>query len=220
MGQKTHPVGFRLQINKNWKSTWFAGDSFAKGLEEDVKIRKYLLARLPNGGISKIEIYRTSKTVTVTIFTARPGIVIGKGGEEVNRLKNEIRQLTNNSISNDGNKMNVQVNISEIKRPELDAALVGSNIAHQLQKRVSYRRVVNKVIQSTMRMGAEGIRINIAGRLGGAEIARSEKFSQGRVPLHTLRADIDYVLTEAHTQYGILGIKVWICNGEKTKIKK
>jgi len=220
LGQKTHPVGFRLQINKNWKSTWFASESFAKGLEEDVKIRKYLLARLPNGGISKIEISRTSKTVTVTIFTARPGIVIGKGGEEVNRLKNEIRQLTNNSISNDDSKMNVQVNISEIKRPELDAALVGANIAHQLQKKVSYRRVVNKVIQSTMRMGAEGIRINIAGRLGGAEIARSEKFSQGRVPLHTLRADIDYVLTEAHTQYGILGIKVWICNGEKTKIKK
>ena len=220
MGQKTHPVGFRLQINKNWKSTWFAGESFAKGLKEDVQIRKYLLARLPNGGISKIEISRTSKTVTVTIFTARPGIVIGKGGEEVNRLKNEIKQLTNNSISNDDSKMNVQVNISEIKRPELDAALVGSNIAHQLQKKVSYRRVVNKVIQSTMRMGAEGIRINIAGRLGGAEIARSEKFSQGRVPLHTLRADIDYVLTEAHTQYGILGIKVWICNGEKTKIKK
>ena len=220
MGQKTHPVGFRLQINKNWKSTWFSGESFAKGLEEDVKIRKYLLARLPNGGISKIEISRTSKTVTVTIFTARPGIVIGKGGEEVNRLKNEIRQLTNNSISNNGSKMNVQVNISEIKRPELDAALVGSNIAHQLKKKVSYRRVVNKVIQSTMRMGAEGIRINIAGRLGGAEIARSEKFSQGRVPLHTLRADIDYVLTEAHTQYGIIGIKVWICNGEKTKIKK
>lgn len=220
MGQKTHPVGFRLQINKNWKSTWFAGESFAKGLKEDVQIRKYLLARLPNGGISKIEISRTSKTVTVTIFTARPGIVIGKGGEEVNRLKNEIRQLTNNSISNDDSKMNVQVNISEIKRPELDAALVGSNIAHQLQKKVSYRRVVNKVIQSTMRMGAEGIRINIAGRLGGAEIARSEKFSQGRVPLHTLRADIDYVLTEAHTPYGILGIKVWICNGENAKIKK
>ena len=220
MGQKTHPVGFRLQINKNWKSTWFSGESFANGLEEDVKIRKYLLARLPNGGISKIEISRTSKTVTVTIFTARPGIVIGKGGEEVNRLKNEIRQLTNNSISNDGSKMNVQVNISEIKRPELDAALVGSNIAHQLKKKVSYRRVVNKVIQSTMRMGAEGIRINIAGRLGGAEIARSEKFSQGRVPLHTLRANIDYVLTEAQTQYGILGIKVWICNGQNSKVKK
>ena len=220
MGQKTHPVGFRLQVNKDWKSTWFAGDSFALGLEEDLKIRKYLSARLPNGGISKIEISRTTKTVTVTIFTARPGIVIGKGGEEVNRLKDEIRQLTNHLRVNDSEKMNVQVNISEIKRPELDAALVGANIAHQLQKKISYRRVVNKVIQSTMRMGADGIRINIAGRLGGAEIARSEKFSQGRVPLHTLRANIDYVLTEAQTQYGILGIKVWICNGQNSKVKK
>ncbi|HCI15342.1 MAG: 30S ribosomal protein S3 [Candidatus Marinimicrobia bacterium] len=208
MGQKTHPVGFRLQVNKNWRSTWFAGNSFAAGLEEDVRIRKYIKARLPNAGISRVEISRTTKTVAVTIHTARPGIVIGKGGEEVNRLKDEIRQLT---------ERNVQVNISEVKRPELDAALVGSNIAHQLTKKVSYRRVVNKVIQSTMRMGAEGIRINVAGRLGGAEIARSEKFSQGRVPLHTLRADIDYVLTEAHTQYGIIGIKVWICNGESSR---
>ena len=208
MGQKTHPVGFRLQVNKNWRSTWFAGNSFAAGLEEDVRIRKYIKARLPNAGISRVEISRTTKTVAVTIHTARPGIVIGKGGEEVNRLKDEIRQLT---------ERNVQVNISEVKRPELDAALVGSNIAHQLTKKVSYRRGVNKVIQSTMRMGAEGIRINVAGRLGGAEIARSEKFSQGRVPLHTLRADIDYVLTEAHTQYGIIGIKVWICNGESSR---
>ena len=208
MGQKTHPVGFRLQVNKNWRSTWFAGNSFAAGLEEDVRIRKYIKARLPNAGISRVEISRTTKTVAVTIHTARPGIVIGKGGEEVNRLKDEIRQLT---------ERNVQVNISEVKRPELDAALVGSNIAHQLTKKVSYRRVVNKVIQSTMRMGAEGIGINVAGRLGGAEIARSEKFSQGRVPLHTLRADIDYVLTEAHTQYGIIGIKVWICNGESSR---
>jgi len=197
-----------LQVNKNWRSTWFAGNSFAAGLEEDVRIRKYIKARLPNAGISRVEISRTTKTVAVTIHTARPGIVIGKGGEEVNRLKDEIRQLT---------ERNVQVNISEVKRPELDAALVGSNIAHQLTKKVSYRRVVNKVIQSTMRMGAEGIRINVAGRLGGAEIARSEKFSQGRVPLHTLRADIDYVLTEAHTQYGIIGIKVWICNGESSR---
>lgn len=208
MGQKTHPVGFRLQVNKDWRSTWFTGDSFAPGLEEDVRIRKYLKVRLPNAGISRVEISRTSKTVTVTIHTARPGIVIGKGGEEVNRLKDEIKQLT---------ERNVQVNISEVKRPELDAALVGSNIAHQLQKKVSYRRVVNKVIQSTMRMGADGIRINVAGRLGGAEIARSEKFSQGRVPLHTLRADIDYVLTEVSTQYGIIGIKVWICNGESSR---
>jgi small subunit ribosomal protein S3 len=177
-------------------------------LEEDVRIRKYLKARLPNAGISRVEISRTTKTVTVTIHTARPGIVIGKGGEEVKRLKEEIKQLTERSV---------QINISEVKRPELDAALVGSNIAHQLTKKVSYRRVVNKVIQSTMRMGAEGIRVNVAGRLGGSEIARSEKFSQGRVPLHTLRADIDYVLTEAHTQYGIIGIKVWICNGESTR---
>ena len=217
MGQKTHPVGFRLQVSKDWKSTWFTENSFASELESDVKIRKYLKARLPNAGISKVDISRTSKTITITIFTARPGIVIGKGGEEVNRLKDEVKQLTNASSNDDGNTKNIQINISEIKRPELDAALVGANIAHQLQKKISYRRVVSKVIQSTMRMGADGIRINIAGRLGGAEIARSEKFSQGRVPLHTLRADIDYVLTEAYTQYGIIGIKVWICNGESGK---
>jgi|TARA_B110000438_G_scaffold288071_1_gene321071 small subunit ribosomal protein S3 len=208
LGQKTHPVGFRLQINKDWRSTWFAGDSFANGLQEDVRIRKYLKARLPNAGISRVQISRSSKSVTVTIHTARPGIVIGKGGEEVNRLKDEIKQLT---------KKKIQINISEVKRPELDAALVGSNIGHQLQKKVSYRRVVNKVIQATMRMGADGIRINVAGRLGGAEIARSEKFSQGKVPLHTLRADIDYVLTEVPTQYGIIGIKVWICRGQSSK---
>lgn len=217
MGQKTHPVGFRLQVSKDWKSTWFTENSFASELESDVKIRKYLKARLPNAGISKVDISRTSKTITITIFTARPGIVIGKGGEEVNRLKDEVKQLTNTQSNDDGNTKNIQINISEIKRPELDAALVGANIAHQLQKKISYRRVVSKVIQSTMRMGADGIRINVAGRLGGAEIARSEKFSQGRVPLHTLRADIDYVLTEAYTQYGIIGIKVWICNGESGK---
>jgi len=217
LGQKTHPVGFRLQVSKDWKSTWFTENSFASELESDVKIRKYLKARLPNAGISKVDISRTSKTITITIFTARPGIVIGKGGEEVNRLKDEVKQLTNTSSNDDGNTKNIQINISEIKRPELDAALVGANIAHQLQKKISYRRVVSKVIQSTMRMGADGIRINVAGRLGGAEIARSEKFSQGRVPLHTLRADIDYVLTEAYTQYGIIGIKVWICNGESGK---
>ncbi len=217
MGQKTHPVGFRLQINKNWRSTWFTENSFATELESDVKIRKYLKARLPNAGISRVDISRTSKTITITIFTARPGIVIGKGGEEVNRLKDEVRQLTNVSSKDGSDTKNVQINISEIKRPELDAALVGANIAHQLKKKVSYRRVVSKVIQSTMRMGADGIRINVAGRLGGSEIARSEKFSEGRVPLHTLRADIDYVLTEAYTQYGIIGVKVWICNGQSGK---
>jgi len=212
LGQKTHPVGFRLQVKKNWSSTWFPGKSFASGLE-DSRIRKYIKARLPNAGISKVEISRTTKTVTITIHTARPGIVIGKGGEEVNRLKDEMKQLTEKNDAELREKRNVQVNISEIKRPELDAALVGSNIAHQLTKKVSYRRVINKVIQSTMRMGADGIRINVAGRLGGNEIARSEKFSQGRVPLHTLRANIDYALTEAYTKYGIIGIKVWICNG-------
>ncbi|HIC37997.1 MAG TPA: 30S ribosomal protein S3 [Candidatus Marinimicrobia bacterium] len=204
MGQKTHPVGFRLSVKRNWRSNWFADKSFAVELEEDVKIRKYIKQRMPNAGISLVEISRTSKVVTVTIHTARPGIVIGKGGEEVNRLKEELNQLS---------KKNVQINISEVKRPELNAALVGSNIAHQLLKKISYRRVVSKAMQSTMRMGAQGIRINVAGRLGGTEIARSEKFHEGSVPLHTLRADIDYALTEAHTAYGVIGIKVWICNG-------
>lgn len=204
MGQKTHPIGFRLSVNKNWRSNWFAGANFPSELQEDVQIRKYLNHRLPNAGISRVEISRTSKIVTVTIFTARPGIVIGKGGEEVTRLKAEVAQLT---------EKEVQINISEIKRPELDAALVGSNIAHQLIKKISYRRVVSKAIQATMRMGAQGIRVNVAGRLGGSEIARSEKFADGRIPLHTLRADIDYALTEARTTYGIIGIKVWICLG-------
>ena len=204
MGQKTHPVGFRLSVNKNWRSNWFAGANFPTELQEDVRIRKYLRHRLPNAGISRVEISRTSKIVTVTIFTARPGIVIGKGGEEVTRLKAEVAQLT---------EKEVQINISEIKRPELDSALVGANIAHQLIKKISYRRVVSKAIQATMRMGAQGIRVNVAGRLGGSEIARSEKFADGRIPLHTLRADIDYALTEARTTYGIIGIKVWICLG-------
>ena len=202
MGQKTNPIGFRLSLRRDWRSSWFEKGSFSQNLAEDIQIRKYILTRLNNAGIAKVEISRTSKVVTVTIFTARPGIVIGRGGEEVNHLKKELNQLTPKDI---------QVNISEIKRPELDASLVGSNIAHQLKKKISYRRVVNKVIQSTMRMGAKGIRINVAGRLGGAEIARSEKFMNGSVPLHTLRADIDYALTEAHTTYGVIGIKVWIC---------
>ena len=204
MGQKTHPTGFRLIVNKNWDSTWFAEkNNFADSLEEDVKIRKYISYRLPNAGISKVEINRTSKKISITINTARPGIVIGRGGEEVNKLKNELRQLTN--------KKDAQINISEIKRPELNASLVGANISQQLKKKISYRRVINKAMQATMRMGANGIRINIAGRLGGVEIARSEKYSNGSVPLHTLRANIDYSLTEAHTSYGIIGVKVWIC---------
>ena len=204
MGQKTHPIGFRLNVNKGWNSIWFAEkNNFSVSLKEDVNIRNYISYRLPNAGISKVEINRTSKKVSVTIHTARPGIVIGRGGEEVNKLKKELRQLTN--------KKDAQINISEVKRPELNAALVGSNICQQLKKKISYRRVVNKAIQATMRMGANGIRINIAGRLGGVEIARSEKYSDGSVPLHTLRADIDYALSEAQTAYGIIGVKVWIC---------
>ena len=205
MGQKTNPIGFRLSLRRNWRSNWFEKRSYSSNLAEDIQIRKYILTRLNNAGIAKVEINRTSKVVTVTIFTARPGIVIGRGGEEVNHLKKELNQITPKDI---------QVNISEIKRPELDASLVGSNIAYQLKKKISYRRVLNKVLQSTMRMGAKGIRINVAGRLGGVEIARSEKFMDGSVPLHTLRADIDYALTEAHTAYGVIGIKVWICNGQ------
>ena len=204
MGQKTHPVGFRLNVRKSWNSTWFAEkNNFAESLEEDVRIRKYISFRLPNAGISNVEINRTSKKVSVTIHTARPGIVIGRGGEEVNKLKKELRQLTN--------KSDAQINISEVKRPEMNAALVGMNICQQLKKKISYRRVINKAMQATMRMGANGIRINVAGRLGGVEIARSEKYSDGSVPLHTLRADIDYALSEAHTAYGIIGVKVWIC---------
>ena len=204
MGQKTHPVGFRLNVKKSWNSTWFADkNKFAESLEEDVKIRKYISYRLPNAGISNVEINRTSKKVSVTIHTARPGIVIGRGGEEVNKLKKELRQLTN--------KSDAQINISEVKRPELNAALVGMSICQQIKKKISYRRVINKAMQATMRMGANGIRINVAGRLGGVEIARSEKYSDGSVPLHTLRADIDYALSEAHTAYGIIGVKVWIC---------
>ena len=178
-------------------------------LEEDVKIRKYIEYRLPNAGISMVEISRTLKKVVVTIHTSRPGIVIGRGGEEVNRLKKELSQLTN--------KKDSQINISEVKRPELDAALVGANIGHQLKKKISYRRVINKYKQATMRMGANGIRINVAGRLGGVEIARSEKFSDGSVPLHTLRADIDYALTEVQTSYGVIGVKVWICKGKSNR---
>ena len=191
-------------MNKGWNSIWFAEkNNFSESLEEDVNIRRYISYRLPNAGISTVEINRTSKKVSITIHTARPGIVIGRGGEEVNKLKKELRQLTN--------KKDAQINISEVKRPELNAALVGLNICQQLKKKISYRRVINKAIQATMRMGANGIRINIAGRLGGVEIARSEKYSDGSVPLHTLRADIDYALSEAQTAYGIIGVKVWIC---------
>ncbi len=205
MGQKTHPIGFRLGINKPWSSNWFATKEFPVFLAEDIRVRKYISKRLPNAGVSRVDIDRTSKNLTITINTARPGIVIGKGGEEVDRLKEELTRLTGQKI---------QVNILEIKRPELDAKLVGENIAHQLIRKIAYRRAVKKSIQSTMRMGAEGIRIRVAGRLGGAEIARAETSREGKVPLHTLRSDIDFAITEARTTYGIIGIKVWIYKGE------
>ena len=206
MGQKTHPKGLRLEVNKNWTSNWFPKkNAYATDLAQDIKLRKYLKKRLQDASVASIVVERTSQAITVTIYTARPGIVIGRGGEEVSRLKKEVAKLCNTE--------EIHLNINEVKRPELNAELVGQNIASQLVKKMPYRRVLNKTMQSTMRMGAEGIRINVSGRLGGVEIARSERFMEGRVPLHTLRADIDYALVEAHTTYGIIGIKVWICNG-------
>ena len=204
MGQKTNPIGNRLGIIRGWDSNWYGGKNFDEKLVEDDKIRKYLNTRLSKAGISKIFIERTLKIVTVTIFTARPGLIIGKGGQEVDKLKEELKDVTNKEI---------QINISEIKRPELDAVLVASTIARQIEGRVSYRRAIKTNIGFAMRMGAEGIKVLISGRLGGAEMARSEQYKDGRIPLHTLRADIDYAHDEAHTSYGRIGIKVWICKG-------
>ena len=205
MGQKTNPIGLRLGINKTWDSIWFDEKNFAEKLHEDILLRKYIISRTKNASVSKVQITRTPKKIVVTIHTARPGIVIGRGGAEVEALKKDLKKMVSG---------NIQVNITEVKRPGLSAELVGQNIAQQLVKKVSYRRAVKKAIQSTMTMGALGIRIHVGGRLGGAEIARSETFRDGRVPLHTLRAVIDYALVEANTTYGLIGIKVWIYHGE------
>jgi len=205
LGQKTHPVGFRLGIIKSWDSSWFDEKKFSGKLEEDLKIRKYIRKRLNNAAVSKIEIERTAKRVILTIHTARPGIVIGKKGQEVDKLREELRALT---------KKEVQINISEIKKPELDAYLVAENISRQLEGKVSFRRAMKKAITSTMRLGAGGIKIMCSGRLGGAEMARTEQYKDGRIPLHTLRADIDYATQTAQTTYGSIGVKVWIFNGE------
>ena len=205
MGQKTHPIGLRLGVIKGWDSNWYCGKETAKNIGEDDKIRKYLNARLGKAGISKIGIERSIKLVTVTIFTARPGVIIGKGGTEVDKLKEEMKKLIGKEI---------QINISEIKRPELDAFIVASSIAKQIEGRVSFRRAIKKAVSDTMRIGAEGIKVIASGRVGGAEMARQETYKEGRIPLHTLRADIDYSLVEAHTSYGRIGIKVWICKGE------
>lgn len=205
MGQKTNPISLRLGIIRGWDSNWYGGSNFDQKLIEDAQIRKYLNARLSKAGISKIVIERTLKLVTVTIHTARPGIIIGKGGQEVDKLKEELKKITNKEV---------QINISETKRPELDAVLVASTIARQIEGRISYRRAMKTAISSAMRMGAEGIKVLVSGRLAGAEIARREQAKDGRIPLHTLRADIDYAHDEAHTTYGRIGIKVWICKGE------
>ncbi|MEM6842823.1 MAG: 30S ribosomal protein S3 [Bacteroidota bacterium] len=205
MGQKVNPIALRLGIIKGWDSNWYGGKDFSDKLVEDHEIRKYINARLARGGVSKIVIERTLKRITLTIHTARPGVVIGKGGQEVDKLKEELKKLTGKDI---------QINIYEIKRPELDSQLIGDSIAQQLQARISYRRAMKQAIASALRVGAEGIKIKVSGRLGGAEMARTEQYKEGRIPLHTLRADIDYAVSEANTIYGKIGIKVWVFKGE------
>ncbi|MCU0439768.1 MAG: 30S ribosomal protein S3 [Raineya sp.] len=205
MGQKVNPIGFRLGIVKGWESNWFGGKDFSDKLVEDDKIRKYVEARVPKGGIARILIERTLKRITLTIQTARPGVVIGKGGNEVDKIKEELKKITGKDV---------QINIFEIKRPEIDARLVADTVAQQIRARISYRRAMKQAIASAMRVGAEGIKIKVSGRLGGADMARTEQYKEGRVPLHTLRADIDYAVAEADTVYGKIGVKVWIFKGE------
>ncbi|MCT4582526.1 MAG: 30S ribosomal protein S3 [Flavobacteriales bacterium] len=205
MGQKTNPIGNRLGFIRGWDSNWYGGKDYSAKIVEDDKIRKYISTRLRKASVSKVIIERTLKLVTITINTARPGVIIGKGGAEVDKLKEELKKITGKEI---------QINIFEIKRPELDAQLVADSIARQIEGRISFRRAIKMAIASTMRMGAEGIKVKISGRLNGAEMARSEQYKDGRTPLHTFRADIDYALAEAHTTYGRIGVKVWICKGE------
>ena len=206
MGQKTHPIGFRLGVINTWDSNWYDEKSFSAKLKEDSLIRSYLKKRLEKAGVAKITIERTLKKITLTIFTSRPGFVIGKSGQEITKLENEIKNVTNKEV---------KINVHEIKKPELSAQLVGENIAAQIANRVSFRRAMKTSITASMRMGAEGIKIMCSGRLGGAEIARTEQYKEGRIPLQTLRADIDYASVTSHTIYGAIGIKVWICRGEK-----
>lgn len=214
MGQKTNPIGLRLGFIKDWDSKWFNNKNFAELLQEDITIRRYISKRLEHGGLDRIEILRAPKKVTINIHTARPGIVIGRKGAEVDKLKEELQLLTGKEI---------MINIIEVKRPELSARLVASSIARQLEGRISFRRAMKKAIASSMKMGAQGIKIMCKGRLGGAEIARAEKYKEGKIPLHTLRADIDYSTATAHTTFGCIGVKVWICKGEvldKEKVKE
>ena len=205
MGQKTNPIGFRLGIIKSWESRWYSEKDYSKLLQEDINIRRFVMKKLASAGISKVVIERPAKLAKVTIYTSRPGVIIGKKGSDIEKLKKEIGKITSGDVS---------VNIVEIKKPELDSQLVADNIAQQLERRVAFRRAMKRAVQSAMRLGAQGIRINCGGRLGGAEIARTEWYREGRVPLHTLRSDIDYGVASAHTTYGICGIKVWIFLGE------
>ncbi len=205
MGQKTNPIGNRLGIIKGWDSNWYGGKDFASKVVGDEKIRNYLHARIHKGGIARIVIERTLKRITVTVHTSRPGIIIGKGGSEVDRIREELKKVSGTDV---------QINIIEIRKPELDANIVAESIAKQLEARINFRRAIKMAISSTMRAGAEGIKVRVSGRLNGAEMARSEEFKDGRTPLHTFRADIDYSLKEALTVYGKIGVKVWICKGE------
>jgi len=205
MGQKVNPISNRLGIIRGWDSNWYGGSDFGDTLLEDSKIREYLNARLAKASVARIVIERTPKLITITVCTARPGQIIGKGGQEVDKLKEELKKITDKDV---------QINIFEVKKPDLDATIVGNNVARQIEGKIAYRRAVKMAIANAMRMGAEGIKIQVSGRLNGAEIARSEMFKEGRTPLHTFRADIDYCHTEALTKVGIIGIKVWICRGE------
>ncbi len=204
MGQKTNPIGFRLCVTRNWESQWFDEKNFGKMLNEDLLIKKYVRKRIPDGAISVIKIERTPKKVLLELNTARPGVVIGKKGTEVDKLKEELKKLINKEV---------QINIKEIKHPELDAFLISQNIARQLEGKVSFRRAMKRAITSAMRLGAEGIKLTCSGRLAGAEMARTESYKEGRIPLHTLRSDIDYATSTAVTTYGCIGVKVWLCRG-------
>ena len=205
MGQKVNPISNRLGVIRGWDSNWYGGNKYGDTLLEDSKLRKYLNVRLAKSSVSRIVIERTLKLITITVCTSRPGIIIGKGGSEVEKLKEELKKITDKDV---------QINIFEIKRPELDAQIVASTVARQIEGKIAYRRAVKMAIAGSMRSGAEGIKVQVSGRLNGAEMARSEMFKEGRTPLHTLRADIDYALVEAHTKVGVIGVKVWICRGE------
>ncbi len=205
MGQKVNPISNRLGVIRGWDSNWYGGKKYGDTILEDSKLRNYLNVRLAKFSVSRIVIERTLKLITITVCTSRPGLIIGKGGQEVNKLKEELKKITDKDV---------QINIFEVKLPELDAQIVAASIARQIEGKIAYRRAVKMAIQSSMRAGAEGIKVQVSGRLNGAEIARSEMFKEGRTPLHTLRADIDYALVEAHTKVGVIGVKVWICRGE------